>query len=96
MRYAVFMEFFKLVEEGGGRGHFYEQKTMHFVLNFYMQKTMHFALSFYIQNVLILLLLVYNLILVYSLIVASRRYVEKLEPVAQSYVFKSRTVLALK
>ena len=45
---------------------------------------------------LILSLIVYNLILVYSLIVASCSYVERLSPVAQSYVFKLRTVLDLK
>ena len=43
LRYAIFMELLKLAE---GRGHFYEQKTMHFVLNFYVQEAMHFPLGF--------------------------------------------------
>ena len=42
------------------------------------------------------LLLVSNLILVCSLIVAARSYVQKLAPVAQSFMFKRRTVLAFK
>ena len=46
--------------------------------------------------VLILLLLVYNLIIVYRLIVISLSYVETFAPVAQSSVFKLRTVIALK
>ena len=46
--------------------------------------------------VLILALLVSILILVCSLIVAARSYVHKLALVAQSSVFKRRTVLALK
>ena len=45
---------------------------------------------------LIFPLLVSNLILNYSLTVASRRYVEKLTPVAHSSVFKRQTVLAFK
>ena len=40
--------------------------------------------------------IVSKLILVYNLIVDSGRYVDKLAPVAQSSVFKRRTVLALK
>ena len=47
LRYAIFHGTFEI---GGGRGHFYMQKTMHFVLYFYMQKTMHFALRFYLQK----------------------------------------------
>ena len=43
-----------------------------------------------------MLLLVSNLILNYSLIVTSRSYVDKLAPVAQYFVFKLRTLLALK
>ena len=45
LRYAVFYGIFDI---GGGGGHFYKQKTMHFPLNFYIQKTMHFPLRFYI------------------------------------------------
>ena len=44
----------------------------------------------------ILSLLVSNLILNYSLIVALRSYVDKLAPVAQSSVFKHQTLFALK
>ena len=47
-------------------------------------------------GVLIFPLLVYTSILVYILVVASHIYVDKLAPVAQSSVFKHRTVLALK
>ena len=47
-------------------------------------------------TVLILLLLVSNLILVYIFILVSHRYVDKLAPVYQSYMFKRRTVLTLK
>ena len=55
-------------------------------------------LLYYIINLplLILLLLVSNLIIVYSLIVDSRSYVEKLAPMAQSSMFKRRTFLAFK
>ena len=47
------------------------------------------------HSVLILSLLVYNLVSFYSLIIASRSYVNKLAPVDQSFVFKCRTVLDL-
>ena len=43
------IQFLKLAEGGG---HFYMQKTMHFVLHFYMKKNMHFYLRFYVQKVL--------------------------------------------
>ena len=45
---------------------------------------------------LILSLLVSSLILVYSLIVASRIHIDKLAPVNQSSVLKRRTELSLK
>ena len=47
-------------------------------------------------SVLILLLIVSNLILVYSLIVASCSYVDRLSPVAQSSMFKRRAVISFK
>ena len=49
LRYVIFHGIFEI---GGGGGHFYILKTMHFVLHFYMQKKLHFALSFYIQKAL--------------------------------------------
>ena len=47
-------------------------------------------------GLLLLTLLVSNLIPFYSLIVASRSYVDKLVPATQSSMFKRRTVPALK
>ena len=48
------------------------------------------------ERVIILSLLISNLIIVYSFIVAPLSYVDKLAPAAQSSVFKRRTVIALK
>ena len=45
--YAIFHVIFEI---GGGGGHFYEHKTMHFLLNFYIPETMHFLLRFCIQK----------------------------------------------
>ena len=47
MVYAIFMEFLKLEEGGGG----VKQKTTHSALFFYKQKAMLFLLRFYIQKV---------------------------------------------